>query len=262
MDHDRYFAAGRDPASERDRLETLASFYDPATQDWLTAHVSLQPGDRVLEFGFGCGSMLVWFAERVGPTGCVLGIDQTIDHAPQPALPIRTRTGDILAKPDEAERFDLVYARLLMEHLADPARALRRMVEWTTPGGHVAVLDLDCTSVAAVDPAAPNAETFDRAARELSSTLSASGLMDPSFGRRVATLMAEVGLNDIRETRMERVVKSGSPWAKFQATNTRLVGAMVDTGEAANASATLMERPGLSYHDQTMVAVIGRVGAR
>lgn len=253
----RYFADARDRDVEASRLERLAGFYDPPTCAWLLDAGALRPAGHVLEFGFGCGSMLRWFARQTGPAGRVLGLDLDISHAPEMPVPVAVAAGDIYAATGGDTDFDLVFARLLLEHLDRPAEALAGMVARTRSGGMVAVADLDCGVVRATDPSGPDAAAFDRDVEAVRSGIARTGLMDPSFGCALAGLFKSAGLTDVRERRFDRVVAGGSPWAVFQAENNRIIGAQVGEAEAAERIARRMETPGFTYHDQALVCVTG-----
>ena len=67
----RLAAAGRESA-EDERLDLLEQIYDPVSR---RRRSFVQPGWRCLEVGAGRGSMAVWLAEQVGPTGHVVATD-------------------------------------------------------------------------------------------------------------------------------------------------------------------------------------------
>jgi SAM-dependent methyltransferase len=67
----RLAAAGREKA-EDERLDLLEQIFDPGSRH---RRDLAQPGWRCLEIGAGRGSMAVWLAERVGPTGQVVATD-------------------------------------------------------------------------------------------------------------------------------------------------------------------------------------------
>ncbi|HET8806099.1 MAG TPA: hypothetical protein VFM47_06500, partial [Gaiellales bacterium] len=67
----RLAAAGRESA-EDERLDLLEQIYDPVTR---RRRSFVQPGWRCLEVGAGRGSMAVWMAEQVGPSGQVVATD-------------------------------------------------------------------------------------------------------------------------------------------------------------------------------------------
>jgi predicted O-methyltransferase YrrM len=68
----RLAAAGRE-SEEDERLDLLEQIYDPSSRRRRSSVV--QPGLRCLEIGAGRGSMAVWLAEQVGPTGHVVATD-------------------------------------------------------------------------------------------------------------------------------------------------------------------------------------------
>jgi SAM-dependent methyltransferase len=121
---------------------------------WRTAENSagyllraLQPGTTVLDVGCGPGTITADIARRVAP-GTVIGLDRADevitmaarDHA---ADNLTFRTGDVydLDHPDDA--YDVVHAHQVLQHLADPVRALGEMRRVCRPGGVVAVRDAD-----------------------------------------------------------------------------------------------------------------------
>jgi SAM-dependent methyltransferase len=88
--------------------------------------------------------------------------------------------------------FDLVYARYLLEHVADPGRVLREMRRVARRGGRVAVCEND-VSLLRFDPPCP---TFDRAWEAFTrfqATLGGDGLI----GRRLYRLFRESGFAEI-----------------------------------------------------------------
>ena len=103
-----------------------------------------------LEVGCGGGDVAFDMARTVGPSGRVVGtdIDQTVldlaiaEAAGQELRNIEFRLMDITENAPAAE-FDLVHARFLLSHLADPAGALVRMRDALRPGGVIVLEDVD-----------------------------------------------------------------------------------------------------------------------
>ena len=62
---------------------------------------------------------------------------------------------DIVAEPLAAGRFDLVHARLLLEHLPERDAVLAGFVHALAPGGWVVVEDLDWATASVTDPPSP-----------------------------------------------------------------------------------------------------------
>ena len=79
----RLAAAGRE-AAEDERLDLLEQIYDPVSRE---RRALVQPGWRCLEVGAGRGSMAVWLATQVGPTGHVVATDVDTRYLSRLELP-------------------------------------------------------------------------------------------------------------------------------------------------------------------------------
>src|SRR5688500_18506139 len=55
--------------------DLIAGTTEKKYRDWGLRKLSAQPGERILEMGFGTGHCLVTFAKAVGPMGRVIGVD-------------------------------------------------------------------------------------------------------------------------------------------------------------------------------------------
>ena len=102
----------------------------------------------VLDVGCGPGTITADLADRV-PGGHVTGIDAAADVIEQARQAVGDRanldfaTGDVYALGYPDASFDVVHAHQVLQHLADPVRALREMRRVTRPGGLIAVRDAD-----------------------------------------------------------------------------------------------------------------------
>src|SRR4051812_23179427 len=67
-----YVLGSADP--EMARLAAISRLYGPMTAAWLDA-AGIRPGMRVADLGCGPGDVTFAAAERVGPTGAVIGVD-------------------------------------------------------------------------------------------------------------------------------------------------------------------------------------------
>lgn len=151
------------------RLHVLHDVYSPAGKRALLA-AGLKPGMRVADFGCGVGVVTRMFAEMVGPTGSVVGID--VDGAQlKEAAKLCDQSGFRNTQFVEASAcqtglpqnsFDFVYCRFLLLHLPDPGSCLREMRAVLRPGGILVVEDGDLASASSVPPSAMNsfAELF------------------------------------------------------------------------------------------------------
>src|SRR3712207_1758805 len=110
--------------------------------------VHLPPGGRLLDVGFGIGTITVGFADLVA-TGEVIGIDvepTQLERAQALAIErrvtnVRFEVADVYRLPFPDGSFDAAYANSLLQHLADPVAALREVHRVLRPGGVVGVRD-------------------------------------------------------------------------------------------------------------------------
>ena len=116
----------QDWKEERDRLAGMEQLWDDGTKA-IVESLGISPGWRCLEIGAGAGSIAEWLADRVAPAGEVLATDVSTRYLSAIERPnLEVREHDVLKDPLPAEHFDLVHARLVVEHLGRPA--LERML--------------------------------------------------------------------------------------------------------------------------------------
>ncbi len=137
------------PADDRND-EEIAYWNGPGGQRWLNRQplqdALLAPigellldkaapsaGEVVLDIGCGCGATTFALAQRVGPTGHVLGIDVSepmLDRARQLApagLSVEFVLSDATVHPFEPGRADLLSSRFGVMFFAEPARSFANM---------------------------------------------------------------------------------------------------------------------------------------
>lgn len=115
---------------------------------YLLPHVA--PGTTILDIGCGPGTITLDFAGRVAPAR-VLGLDAATaaieaaeaERSERGIANAEFRTGDVYALDLGDDSFDIVHAHQVLQHLADPVRALREMRRVCRPGGAVAARDSD-----------------------------------------------------------------------------------------------------------------------
>jgi SAM-dependent methyltransferase len=107
-------------------------------------------GSRVLEAGCGIGAQTVILA-RNSPGARITSIDISEDSlrraeekARQEGITnVTFRQGDIFRLPFEPESFDHIFVCFVLEHLADPQRALGRLRPLLKKGGTITVIEGD-----------------------------------------------------------------------------------------------------------------------
>jgi ubiquinone/menaquinone biosynthesis C-methylase UbiE len=159
--------------------------------------LQLRRGLRLLELGCGAGDDARALARRLGPDGCVLGIDAAPPLVAEAERRSRSavgslefRVGDALALDLPDDSFDRCRAeRLLMHVEGDPAVAIGEMVRVLEPGGRLAVFELDWESL-----------VIDGATKGLTREIVQSycdGLRNGCVGRMLPRLFHDAGLVDV-----------------------------------------------------------------
>jgi SAM-dependent methyltransferase len=210
----RLDAKGRQ-AAEDERLSLLERIFDPHSR---RRRGFVRPGWRCLEVGAGRGSMAVWLAKQVGPSGHVVATDIDVTYLKKLNIPnLEVRQHNILEdSPDSLGlgSFDLVCSRLMLFWLAGKQEiAIQRMVECLRPGGWLVDEDGDWGTVTPVDPSHPFFASYHGAYRA-GEWWSARGY-DPMFGRKVSVLFERCGLENISHEARAQVVSGGSTWAQW-----------------------------------------------
>lgn len=134
---------------EHERLRRQAELLEPITGSVL-ARAGLRTGMCCLDVGCGPGEVMRLMAERVGPTGKIVGIDVDGELGREGLCALVSKgyrqcafiEGDLRTLEQiGSDPFELVFARLLLMHLDEPILALRKMYRWVKPGGRIVVQD-------------------------------------------------------------------------------------------------------------------------
>ena len=185
----------RGGAAGRERLRLLSRAMAPFTGA-LFDDAGIANGMRVLDIGCGGGDVTQELARRVGPKGRVLGMDMDaveIEIARKEAVALGTanieyRAGNVLTDTI-AERFDGVYARFLLSHLAMPEQGLRRMMAALEPNGLLVVEDVDFSG----HFCRPERKSFDDYVRWYEQSARRRGV-DCHIGPRLPAMLMDAGL--------------------------------------------------------------------
>lgn len=194
---------GTDEAEQR-RLAVLNELTNPSFMKFLDLGVTAS----ILEVGSGLGLLAREIARR-RPRSKVLGIEYSrkqIDRADTGGLPnLRFEQGDAHALKLEDSRFDVVYCRWLLEHVADPAKVLLEMRRVLKPGGRVFVLEND-VSLQRYDPRAPLAEDLWGRIARLQGLLGGDALI----GSRLHGLLTGAGFREVALSLGPEIYQAGT----------------------------------------------------
>jgi len=183
----------------RERLRLLADVMGPATRALLD-EIGIATGASCLDVGCGGGDVTLELARRVGAAGRVLGVDldeakleiARREAAEQGVANVAFAVHDVTAW-EPGDPFDVVYARFLLTHLADPASLLATLHRHVRPGGVVVVEDIDFRGHFAEPPSA----ALDRYVELYTRSVAARGA-DANIGPRVPGLLRAAGFDDVR----------------------------------------------------------------
>lgn len=161
---------------------------------------SLHVGQSVLDIGCGPGTITADLAQLVTP-GRVLALEPTEAGLDLGRAEIERRglrnvdfvVGDVLSLDLAADRFDVVHAHQVLQHVPDPVGALREMGRVCRPGGIVAARDADYATFGWY-PLLPGLDDW----LSLYHQVARANGGEPDAGRRLVAWAREAGLHGIR----------------------------------------------------------------
>jgi ubiquinone/menaquinone biosynthesis C-methylase UbiE len=175
-----YLDAAASTAAGRDYKERFLSALD------------LRPGHTVIDIGCGPGTDLSRLADAVTVTGRVIGIDRDprmraeaarrLAGRPQAGI----RDGDAHHLPLADASADRARTDRVLQHLADPARAVAEARRLLRPGGVLGMAEPDWDTLAVADDDLATSRAFTR--------FTAGQVPNPSIGRQLVRLATRAGL--------------------------------------------------------------------
>jgi SAM-dependent methyltransferase len=193
---------------ERERLALMSRLLDPMHRRHIE-RLGVGPGARTLEVGCGNGSMSAWLAGRVVPGGQAVAVDLDLSLVDANVPGLELRQADILAGPVQPGDFDLVTARAMLHHVADPEAAVTNLVASAPPGGAVLLIEPDFLPVSVAEPSEVRAfwDGWLAWSREQG--------IDYFIGRRLPAMLSGRGLEDVEATAETAHYNGGSAWAVY-----------------------------------------------
>jgi SAM-dependent methyltransferase len=130
---------------ERELVPAIFAAWAPLVID--LAHP--QKGDRILDIACGTGIVARMVAERVGPTGTVVGVDlnpgmlkvaRSVSTSSHSGTPIEWQKASADTLPLPSTSFNVVYCQLGLQFFANRAAALREIHRVLVAGGRLALM--------------------------------------------------------------------------------------------------------------------------
>lgn len=263
---------------ETERLRTNEAIWDPGTIERFE-RLGVAPGWSCLEIGAGNGSAAQWLAERAGPGFGVSRERPARGAAPVGrvvAIDLETGRLDWLAehgvevwrhdlRTDDLPRgaFDLIHARMLVQHLPDRKAAVDRMIEALSPGG---VLFLEDTDSLPLFRSARSEEFLGDIKMAGYGLMRESG-HEPRGGHFDLQMLLQSELTDVSAEGRVVMVQGGSPQARhymlwLEYMRPKIVAAgLVDNGRIDQALDEMAD-PANHWSSQVMISVTGRKASR
>jgi ubiquinone/menaquinone biosynthesis C-methylase UbiE len=181
---DEYVLGYRQAEQERLQQQALQLAHESRS---LFDHIGVAAGYRVVEIGCGPHGCLEILAERVGPTGRVVGIERSPDAVDLARKLVKERDltnvevvcGDARSTGLPRGAFDVATARLVLVNVPEPQQIVAEAVAIVRPGGLVAFHEADWIAHVCDPPSAAwtrMVELFVEFAENLSERILAQGL--------------------------------------------------------------------------------------
>src|SRR6516165_7084264 len=162
---------------ELDRLSRQAEIFAPFTRQ-LFQQAGIDRGMRVLDVGCGSGDVALLTSELVGPSGKVIGADQSISAVQRATARARARQiGNVqFIEGDPTEMqfdrpFDAIIGRFVLMYYPDPVDAIRKLAGRVHDGGLFVFQEFDLANCRSLPPV----PTFERHVAWIKQTLIATG---------------------------------------------------------------------------------------
>lgn len=155
--------------------------------------LALEPGHVVADLGCGPGADLLGYAEAVGPTGRVIGVDNNVElvgharsataHVPQVSI----ETADIHDLPLQSGSVDRVHVDRVLQHVDSPATVIGEAARTLRNGGRIVCVEPDWATVVVDHPDLAAATAYTRFNIERT-------VAHPTVGRTLPRLLRDAGI--------------------------------------------------------------------
>lgn len=205
------YAFARSWGREDERLAALERQLDPVSRAAI-GQLGLTAGWRCWEAGAGGGSMARWLAGQVTGSGSVLATDIDISGLPDPhPANLSVARHDLEREEMPADGFDLIHARLVLEHLREPAATVGKLAAALRSGGWLLLEDAD----GLLFDAEPAEKAFTAITGPWQQAARAAG-WNPCYGRSLVTDLQRTGLGHVGGRGHRSYQPGGQAWLSAQ----------------------------------------------
>ncbi|MFD0339949.1 methyltransferase domain-containing protein [Streptomyces sp. NPDC127117] len=197
--------------------------------------LAIRPGETVVDLGCGPGTDLGTLAEAVTATGTVIGVDHdpaAVDVAGDRTAGrsnVTVRVGDIHELPLPDHSVDRARTDRVLQHVADPVRALGEARRVLRPGGRLVMAEPDWETLTVDHPDGGLSRAYTRYVTD-------EAVRNARVGSRLARLAADAGFavpEVVPFTPVFRDARAADRILGLERTTRRAVDAGYFTGEAA-----------------------------
>jgi 2-polyprenyl-3-methyl-5-hydroxy-6-metoxy-1,4-benzoquinol methylase len=255
------YAFDNDSSHAGGHHDALTALLDGFTMARIAGLIDLTD-KRCLEVAAGGGGVARWLAECVGDNGAVVATDIKPQHIP--AHPRLTALQHDITTEALPGTFDVIHARLLLNHLPQRREVLRKLAGALNPGGVLLTEDFDPTRGPEIVAHAPDGESAALIARYQDVHLGAlaSHGNDRTWSRRAYSAMVAEGLTEVETVVHGRSWPGGSPGCRLLAAGlAQLRSELVAAGIAEDEldrTRELLDDPRVVLHGHPLYSTSGR----
>jgi SAM-dependent methyltransferase len=251
----RDYLFGAEFAEERSRITGMESLWDPGSRSLLD-DLGVGDGWRCLEVGAGGGSLVCWMADR-GAHVTAVDIDtRFVEHLESDTIEVRRL--DLRTDELPSNAYDLVHARLVLEHLNDRRMILAKLATTLRPGGWIVIEDYDMRSFSWGNQEPP----LEASAKAVIAVMTRAGF-EPEYGRRIVADLLDRGFTDVRGEGRAMIIDGRSPGfaffrLSFESVRQMAIDLGVLTVADADATSARLNDEDMPLFTPVMMAGIGR----
>jgi SAM-dependent methyltransferase len=245
---------------ETERLRTNEAIWDPGTFERFEA-LGVSEGWHCLEVGAGSGSAARRLAQLTGPSGRVAAADLETARLEGDREAGTFEVWEIDVREDDlpAASFDLVHARMLVQHLPDREAVIDRFIAALRPGGILFLEDTDSSTLFR----SASGEDFLQDVRAAGYGLMREAGHDPRGGHVDHAIALGSGLQEVRAEGRVVVVRGGSEqarhyqlWLQFMAP--QIIAEDLVSRERIAEAVAQMGDPAHHWLSQVQISTTGR----